>query len=61
MPRNHGNQYNSLKKTLMSLLYIARECLDLGDVNAARLALADYRAGYAQAPASTRRRWRCGH
>lgn len=60
MARNHGNQHNSLRRFLLDRLAVARSALVWGDVFYAQLALAAYRAHYATAPASTRRRWKCG-
>jgi hypothetical protein len=67
---NHGNQHASPRVKLLHVLEVAR-----GDLRAARFctdplrsqfvaqaraALQLFRAGYAAAPASTQRRWRCG-
>jgi hypothetical protein len=57
---NHGNQHSSRKRGLMALLDLGRMALHAGDIDAARSCLYVYRLGYAQAPISTRRRWRCG-
>ena len=57
---NHGNQHASRKVGLMALLDLARTALRRGEVETAQSCLYVYRAGYAQAPASTRRPWRCG-
>ena len=55
-----GNQYNSRNSYLWALIYTARDYLELGDVEQAQEWLALYRKLYAQVPASTRRRWKCG-
>jgi len=55
-----GNQHSSLKQRLLFMLGVARLCLSAGEVEGARGALARYREVYAAAPASTRRRWKCG-
>lgn len=57
----HGNQHNSRRSTLLALLATARDYLDLHNVKAAQGWLNLYRQCYATAPASTRRRWKCGH
>ena len=57
----HGNQHRSRKVDLLALLDAARYALDVhGEVDNARLYLKLYHRQYALAPASTRRRWRCG-
>jgi hypothetical protein len=72
---NYGNQHQSLKLDLMRALRSARRYLcvahharkrgetDLAAhyVADARYSLALYRAKHDAAPASTRRRWACGH
>lgn len=60
MTRAHGNQHASRRRTLLDILHGARGCLRAHLLNTARRALAEYREQYAQAPASTRRRWKCG-
>lgn len=55
-----GNQHSSRKGDLLGRLHAARIVLAAGYVNSAQYWLADYRLAYAQAPASTRRRWKCG-
>ena len=54
------NQYNSRKGTLIAMLDLARENLNVGHVSMARYWLAQWRNNYDAAPASTRRRWKCG-
>lgn len=61
MKRNHGNQHVSLRRTLLAHLHSARRALAAHNPELAWLWLWNYRAAYTQAPASTRRRWRCGH
>ena len=56
----HGNQYGSRKATLIQRLHNARVLLKAGIFSQARIFLEWYREDYAKAPASTRRRWRCG-
>lgn len=58
--RNHGNQHASRYGLLTGLLHLARTALLRGEVDTARSCLYVYRIGYTQAPASTRRRWKCG-
>jgi hypothetical protein len=60
MKRNHGNQHVSLRRFLLGRLELARAWLGTDPVYA-RLLLAQFWAHHAGAPASTRRRWRCGH
>ena len=55
-----GNQHRSEKKRLTDYLCLARELLHWGQVRLARGVLTRYRNAYALAPASTRRRWKCG-
>ncbi len=55
-----GNQYESRRADLMDMLRTARELLRCGDWLRARYYLSLYRTAYALAPASTRRRWKCG-
>ena len=57
----HGNQYASRKTNLMDRLDTARSWLSVGAVLLAQDHIAAFRVQYAKAPASTRRRWRCGH
>jgi hypothetical protein len=57
---NHGNQHASRYGNLMRLLKLARGALGVGLFNTARMLLAQWRKEHAQAPASTRRRWKCG-
>lgn len=68
---NHGNQHASRKADLLTILNVARSRLRVAAmthgkqrehlVSDARYALAMFRAKYNAAPASTRRRWACGH
>jgi hypothetical protein len=58
--RNTGNQHASRRRDLLGLLDAARFVLGRGNVLSARAYLITYRLAYALAPASTRRRWRCG-
>jgi hypothetical protein len=60
MTHGTGNQHASRYGDLMYMLRIARSALLTGSVYAARWWLRRWREGYAQAPASTRRRWKCG-
>jgi hypothetical protein len=60
MKRNHGNQHISPRRRLLDVLHLARELLHWGHLELARGRLTAYRNAYAQAPASTRRRWKCG-
>ena len=55
-----GTQHKSLRRYLVDLLAAAEGALRDGKTATARFLLCLYRAGYAQAPASTRRRWKCG-
>lgn len=55
-----GNQHTGRRAGLLALLGVARAALADGEVEAARSCLLFYRMGHAQAPASTRRRWKCG-
>ena len=57
---SHGNQHASRYGTLMGRLHNARQFLADGYLNLARINLEEWRREHAQAPASTRRRWRCG-
>jgi hypothetical protein len=57
---SHGNQYASRYGDLMEMLQLARMYLAAGFVSEARFYLRQWREEHAQAPASTRRRWRCG-
>jgi len=57
---SHGNQHASRYGDLMRLLGMARDDLRLGLVGLASLRLRLFWHVYAQAPASTRRRWKCG-
>lgn len=54
------NQYSSRKRDLWNLIHWAHDHLIDGNVLAARGILDAYRRAYAQVPASTRRRWKCG-
>jgi len=58
--RNTGNQYASRRRELMSLLRLVRDVLSDGYAATARELLDIFWRQHAQAPASTRRRWRCG-
>jgi len=60
LQRIYGNQYASRYGGLMSILFLARTALQRHDTECARYWLSVYRYRYAQAPASTRRRWKCG-
>ena len=55
-----GNQHRSTRASLLGLLRLARAALRVGVVDTARECLAAYHCGHDQAPASTRRRWKCG-
>ena len=55
-----GNQHNSRKVDLLAFLATACDCLAAHDLAGAREWMGLYRYHYSQAPASTRRRWRCG-
>jgi hypothetical protein len=55
-----GNQHASPKAELMERLLIARRALRYGFLGLARQQLIWWREGYMAAPASTRRRWKCG-
>ena len=55
-----GNQHNSRKVDLWAYICTAHDHLIQGEWEAAQAWLAKYRREYAEAPASTRRRWRCG-
>jgi len=57
---NHGNQHASRKRDLWRLIHIAHDYLIQGNVRAACGVLDAYRRAYVRAPASTRRRWKCG-
>ena len=56
----HGNQHWSRKLRLLEFLQASRAALRRGEVVWARYMLETYRYNYAKAPASTRRRWKCG-
>jgi len=56
----HGNQYGSRKADLLLDLHYVRFFLQQHDVAYARKMLATWRKEHAKAPASTRRRWKCG-
>jgi hypothetical protein len=60
MARNTGNQYGSRKADLLVRLELARLELRTGRIAAARWSLRQFWAEWAAAPASSRRRWRCG-
>jgi hypothetical protein len=55
-----GNQHSSRRGDLLFALRLARVALKHGQLLAARAFLQVYRCKYATAPASTRRRWKCG-
>jgi hypothetical protein len=55
-----GNQYASRKRRLLTTLRAARSALASHRVDTAQWFLSIYHAAYAVAPASTRRRWKCG-
>ncbi len=55
-----GNQYESRRADLLDMLGTARKYLRAGLIENARHYLALYRTAYGLAPASTRRRWKCG-
>jgi hypothetical protein len=57
---NHGNQHYSRKVDLMDTLGRVRDCLRWHQIHNARFYLAKFWSDHAQAPASTRRRWKCG-
>jgi len=57
---SHGNQHASRYGDLMRMLHMARGDLRLGLVDVAHMRLCSFWRLHAQAPASTRRRWRCG-
>jgi hypothetical protein len=56
----YGNQHYSRKVDLMDTLGRARRALGWHMLEAARRDLAMFWREHAKAPASTRRRWRCG-
>lgn len=68
----HANQHASPRAKLLAILAVARGDLQRArvlrddpimraySVAQARAALQLFRAGYSAAPASTRRRWKCG-
>ena len=56
-----GNQYRSRKGALLDTLACARLNLAAGVVGAARAGLRLFWKQHGRAPASTRRRWKCGH
>jgi len=59
--RNTGNQHRSRRRDLIGLLDAARYWLkDRSALHTARGLLQRYHIEYALAPASTRRRWKCG-
>ena len=58
--RGTGNQHKSLRGDLLVILHTARGALKDGQFRLARAALDYFRRLHAQAPASTRRRWKCG-
>jgi hypothetical protein len=60
MIRAYGNQRTGRRADLLAYLRAARYCLQRGMTDGARVVLGRYRAEYAEAPASTRRRWKCG-
>ena len=55
-----GNQHRSRRGELVALLYLARDLLHDGYTRAARNILDLFWQLHAKAPASTRRRWKCG-
>lgn len=55
-----GNQHYSRKVDLMDMLRRARDALRWHQLENARFYLSLFRTAHALAPASTRRRWRCG-
>jgi hypothetical protein len=57
---NHGNQHASRYGVLMRMLHMARDDLRLGLVGLASYRLAVFWTMHAEAPAGTRRRWKCG-
>ena len=58
--RSHGNQWGSPKAQLLDLLDLARRMLNEHQPGLARFYLIVWGTRYAEIPASTRRRWRCG-
>ena len=60
MSQGHGNQHASRKRDLLAYLSTARIMLLGGRADLARKYLMFYRERYTKAPASSRRRWRCG-
>lgn len=55
-----GNQHFSRKSKLLYSLNRARDLLRDGDLASAQDYLSAWRMQYALAPASSRRRWKCG-
>jgi len=60
MTQGHGNQHASRRGRLLILLDLARQELRDANLMAARFYLGVFQFGYNNAPASTRRRWKCG-
>ena len=60
MTRASGNQHASRKVRLRRLLYAAYSLMTSGNTEDARKYMGIYRRLYAEAPASTRRRCKCG-
>ena len=58
---NHGNQHSSNKRDLMHMLECARKYLKWGCVLESKIILSGFWGALAQMPASSRRRWKCGH
>ena len=56
-----GNQHASRKGELLRLLRYSRAMLRLHNAAGARWYLQRYANERASVPASTRRRWKCGH
>ena len=57
---NYGNQHRCRRVDLLFLLQMARSDLCILGVDSARARLRQFWRLYGQAPASTRRRWKCG-
>lgn len=55
-----GNQYLSRKADLWAMIHTAHDLLIAGNVEGARYYLSLYRTAYGLAPASSKRRWKCG-
>jgi hypothetical protein len=58
--RKTGNQHQSQRGELMAMLHLTRDLISDGRIRSAQMMLELFWQQHSQAPASTRRRWKCG-